>query len=317
MLIRWLEWLERHGGVLLIAGLVTGVLVQPLAALMKPLVTPSVAVLLIATVLRLDWTQVFERLRAPLLPLIIVVWIMIGVPLVMWVAVSLVDPPDVLKGPLVLGVSSPVLISLPAFALMMGLDGPLTLVVMVASSLLQPLIQPPLALALLGIKLDVGMGELMLRLAILIGGSFSVAWLLRATIGVARIREHGRAVGGVGVAMLVVFGIGVMDGILGLLLAEPGRVLMFVAAVFIANFGLQALTALIFWTASDAWRMTGREGLTTALTAGNRNMATLVAALGMSGSPDLYLYLACNQFPLYLMPSLGNAIYSRLLRLKP
>lgn len=317
MIIRSLEWLERRGGVLLIVGLLTGILVQPLATLMKPLVTPAVAVLLIATVLRLDWTQVFQRLRSPLLPAIIVIWIMIGVPLIMWAAVAIVDPPETLKGPLVLGLSSPVLISLPAFALMMGLDGPLTLVVMVASSLLQPLIQPPLAMALLGIKLDVGMGELMLRLAILIGGSFAIAWLLRSTIGVARIRENGKAIGGVGVAMLVVFGIGVMEGILAQILAEPGRVLMFLAAVFIANVGMQALTALIFWTACRNWGMTGREGLTAALTAGNRNMATLVAALGMSGSPDLYLYLACNQFPLYLMPSLGNAIYRRLLAIKP
>jgi len=316
MLIRSLEWLERHGGVLLIAGLLTGVVVQPLAALFKPLVTPAVAVLLIATVLRLDWGQVFTRLRSPLHPLIIVLWIMIGAPLVMWAAVTMVDPPDALKGPLVLGISSPVLISLPAFALMMGLDGPLTLVVMVASSLLQPLLQPPLALALLGIQLDIGMGELMLRLALLIGGSFSIAGMLRAGFGEARIRAQGKAIGGIGVAMLVIFGIGVMDGILVQLLAEPGRVLMFLAAVFVANVGFQVITAAIFWTGSSAWRMTGREGLTAALTAGNRNMATLVAALGMSGSPDLYLYLACNQFPLYLMPSLGNAIYRRLLAIK-
>lgn len=317
MLLRGLEWMERHGGVLLIAGLVTGVVVPPLAALFKPLVTPSVAVLLIATVLRLDWSQVFQRLRAPLLPLIIVVWIMIGAPLVMWAAVTLLDPPEALKGPLVLGVSSPVLISLPAFALMMGLDGPLTLVVMVASSLLQPLIQPPMALALLGIDLNIGMGELMLRLAVLIGGSFAVAWALRASLGVERIREQGKAIGGIGVLMLVVFGIGVMDGVLAQLLDEPARVLMFLAAVFVANFGFQAITALLFWSASSLWGMTGREGLTTALTAGNRNMATLVAALGLSGSPDLYLYLACSQFPLYLMPSLGRAIYRPLLRLKP
>lgn len=316
MIIRSFEWLERHGGVLLIAGLVTGVVVPPLAALFKPLVTPSVAVLLIATVLRLDWGQVFTRLQSPLHPLIIVLWVMIGAPLVMWTAIALVDPPEALKGPLVLGASSPVLISLPAFALMMGLDGPLTLVVMVASSLLQPLVQPPLALALLGIQLDIGMGELMLRLTLLIGGSFSVAGVLRATIGAARIGEQGKAIGGVGVAMLVVFGIGVMDGIGAQLLAEPGRVLMFVAAVFLANFGLQAITALVFWTGSRFWGMTGREGLTASLTAGNRNMATLVAALGLSGSPDLYLYLACNQFPLYLMPSLGRAVYRRLLRLK-
>lgn len=316
MLIRFLEWLERHGGVLLIAGLVIGVVVPPLATLMKPLVTPCVAVLLITAVLRLDWNQVFARLRAPLLPAIIVTWIMIGVPLVMWGLVSVIDPPEALKGPLVLGISSPVLVSLPAFALMMGLDAPLTLVVMVASSLLQPLIQPPLALALLGIKLDIGMGELMLRLALLIGGSFLAAGILRRALGETRMRENSKAIGGVGVAMLVIFGIGVMDGILAQIMAEPGRVLVFVAAVFIANFGMQALTALIFWMASDAWRMTGREGLTVALTAGNRNMATLVGALGMSGSPDLYLYLACNQFPLYLMPSLGQAIYRRLLTLK-
>lgn len=314
MLIRGLEWLERHGGVLLIAGLVAGIVVQPLAALMKPLVTPSVAVLLVVTVLRLDWDQVFARLRAPLLPLIIVLWIMIGAPLAVFGAVALLDPPEALKAPLVLGTSSPVLISLPAFALMMGLDGPLTLVVMVASSLLQPLIQPPMALALLGIELEIGMGELMLRLALLIGGSFALAGLLRCALGLERIQARGKAIGGVGVLMLVVFGIGVMDGITAQILAEPGRVLMFFAAVFAANFGLQLITGLIFWGGARAWGISGREGLTAALTAGNRNMAILVAALGMSGSPDLYLYLACSQFPLYLMPSLGRALYRPLLR---
>jgi bile acid:Na+ symporter, BASS family len=317
MVLRGLEWMERHGGVLLIAGLLTGVVVQPLAALFKPLVTPSVAVLLIVTVVRLDWGQVFQRLRAPLLPLIIVFWTMIGAPLIMWAAVTLFDPPEALKAPLVLGISSPVLISLPAFALMMGLDGPLTLVVMVASSLLQPLIQPPMALALLGIELDIGMGELMLRLALLIGGSFAAAWALRAGLGEARIRQQAAAIGGIGVLMLVIFGIGVMDGVLAQLIDQPARVLMFLAAVFVANFGLQAISALIFWTGSRLWGMSGREGLTAALTAGNRNMAILVAALGPSGSPDLYLYLACSQFPLYLMPSLGRAIYRPLLRLKP
>ena len=120
-----------------------GVLVQPLAALFKPLVTPAVALLLISTVLRLDWGQVFDRLRAPLHPLIIVVWLLVGAPLVLWAAMAVVEPPAVLRGPLLLSASSPVLISVPAFALMMGLDGPLALVVMVATSLLQPLVQPP------------------------------------------------------------------------------------------------------------------------------------------------------------------------------
>lgn len=316
MLIRAFEFMERHGGVLLVAGLAVGVAVQPLAALFKPLVTPSIVVLLTATVLRLDWGQVFQRLAAPGLPLLIVAWLLVGAPLVMWAAVVLVEPPEVLRGPLVLAASSPVLISVPAFALMMGLDGPLALVVMVATSLLQPLVQPPLALTLVGIQLDVSLGELMLRLALLIGGSFALAGLIRRLAGEARIRRQGPAIGGVAVLMLVVFGIGVMDGITAQLLAEPGRVLLFVAAVFAANFGLQAVGALVFWAAAGAWGMSGREGLTAALASGNRNLATLVAALGGSAGPDLVLYLACNQFPLYLIPSVGGPIYRALLRLK-
>lgn len=316
MILRGLEFLERRGAVLLVVGLAVGVAVQPLAALFKPLVAPSVVVLLTATVLRLDWGQVFQRLRAPALPLLIVAWLMVGAPLAMWAVLAVIDPPAALRGPLVLAASSPVLISVPAFALMMGLDGPLALVVMVATSLLQPLIQPPLALALVGIELDVSLGELMLRLALLIGGSFAAAALIRHLAGEARIRRQGAAIGGVAVLMLVVFGIGVMDGITAQLLAEPGRVLLFIAAVFIANFGLQAIGVLVFWAASGTWRMSGREGLTAALASGNRNLATLVAALGASAGPDLVLYLACNQFPLYLIPSVGGPIYRALLRLK-
>jgi BASS family bile acid:Na+ symporter len=316
MLIRGFEWLERHGGVLLVVGLAIGVLMQPLAALFKPLVTPAVALLLISTVLRLDWGQVFQRLRSPLHPLIIMIWLLIGAPLVLWAAMAVVEPPAVLKGPLLLAASSPVLISVPAFALMMGLDGPLALVVMVATSLLQPLIQPPLALALVGVQLDVSVAELMLRLALLIGGSFIVAGIVRHLAGEARIRQRGPAIGGVAVLMLIVFGIGIMDGITAQLLAEPRRVMMFLAAVFVANFALQAAGALIFWTFSRAWRLTGREGLTAALTSGNRNLANLVAALGESAGPDLFLYLACNQFPLYIIPSVGGPIYRALLRIK-
>jgi bile acid:Na+ symporter, BASS family len=316
MIIRSFEWLERHGGVLLIVGLAVGVVVQPLAALFKPLVTPAVAMLLISTVLRLDWAQVFQRLRSPLHPTIIVIWLLIGAPLVLWAAMALVEPPAALKGPLLLAASSPVLISVPAFALMMGLDGPLALVVMVATSLLQPLIQPPLALALVGIQLDVSLAELMLRLTLLIGGSFVIAGIVRYLAGEARIRRQSSAIGGVAVLMLIIFGIGVMDGITAQLLAEPQRVLMFIAAVFVANVGLQAVGALLFWTFSSTWRLSGREGLTVALTSGNRNLATLVAALGESAGPDLFLYLACNQFPLYIIPSVGGPIYRALLRLK-
>jgi ACR3 family arsenite efflux pump ArsB len=311
------RWCERHSALLLAGCVFVGLVVQDLAALCKPLVAPSVFILLTATLLRLDWRQVFERLRSPWRPLLITGAVMVGAPLVMVGALTLFSAPEHLRGPLVLLASSPPLISVPAFALLVGLDGPLALVAMVMGTLLQPFVQPPVALALVGVQLDVSITELMLRLAIFLGGSFAVATAVRVWAGAERIREHGTAIGGVAVLMLVIFGIGVMDGLLGELIADPRRVLTVFFAVVAANYGLQIVGAVIFWAAAPAWRLTGKEGLTAALVFGTRNMATLVAALGTAAGPDLYLTLACNQFPMYLIPSIAGPVYAALLRLRP
>jgi BASS family bile acid:Na+ symporter len=316
MLFRFLGWFERHSALLLAGCVFTGLAVQDLAALLKPLVGPSVFVLFGATVLRLDWSQVFARLRAPLRPVLIVAGVMIFAPLVMAAIVTLLSPPDYVRAPLVLLASSPPLISVPAFAILVGLDGPLALVVMVMGSLLQPLLQPPVALLLVGVDLDIGLAALMMRLAVFIGGAFVVAGLIRWAAGPARIQAYGPAIGGVAVLMLIVFGIGVMDGLLAQLFADPTHVLTIFAAVLAANYGLQAVGALVFWAAAPAWRLTGREGLTAALIMGTRNIATLIATLGVAAGPDLYIALACNQFPMYLIPSIMGPVYAALLRLR-
>jgi len=316
MIILTLAWMERRSAVLLATGVFVGLISQDLASLCKPVVGPSVFVLLTATILRLDWSQILGRLRAPVRPLLIVGALMVAAPLAMAAIVDLLPVPEFLRGPLVLLASSPPLTSAPAFALLFGLDGPLALVVMVAASLLQPVIQPPIALALVGVKLDVGLVPLMTRLGIFVGGAFGAALLTRAVAGRERIRRHGPALGGVAIATLLVFAIGVMDGVRAELLAAPGHVLACVLAVFATSFGFQALAILVFWAAAPLWRFSSSEGLTAALVTGTRNMATLVAVLGDAASPDLYLVLAVNQFPIYFIPSLAGPVYRRLLKLR-
>jgi len=316
MIIRVLAWMERRSAALLAIGVFVGLISQDLAAFCKPVIGPSVFILLTATILRLDWAQMLWRFRRPLRPLLIVAVLMVAAPLVMAAIVDVLPVPEFLRGPLVLLASSPPLISVPAFAFLLGLDGPLALVVMIAASLLQPLIQPPVALALVGVKLDIGLVPLMTRLGVFIGGAFAVAIVLRAIAGRERIQRHGPAVGGVAVAMLLVFAIGVMDGLRTQLFAAPGHVLACVLAVFATSFGFQALGILAFWAAAPLWRFSGSEGLTAALVAGTRNIATLVAVLGNAASPDLYLVLAVNQFPMYFIPSLAGPVYRRLLALR-
>lgn len=313
MLIRAFEWMERRSAALLAGGIFVGLISQDLAALCRPFLTPSVFVLFLATILRLEWPEVLGRLRRPARPLLIVAGAMVGGPLVMAAAFRLFAPPEFLRTPLVLIASSPPLISIPAFALLLDLDAPLALVVMVAGSLLQPVLQPPVALALLGIKIDIGVGALMLRLAVFIGGAFAAAGALRAAAGGERIRRHRTALGGVAILMLLVFAVGVMDGLRAELIDRPGHVLTSVAAVFLTNFGLQAVGAAVFWGAAPAWRVTGREGLTAALIMGNRNLATLIAVLGASASQDVFLMLAAYQIPMYLIPAVAGPAYRALL----
>ncbi len=316
MIIRSLEWMERRSAVLLASGVFVGLISQDLAALCKPLVSVSVFVLFTATILRLDWELVLRRLRAPLLPLAIVAALMIGAPLLIAGLVAVFHVPEFLRTPLVLLTSSPPLIAVPAFALLLGLDGPLALVILVAASLLQPFIQPPVALALVGVKLDVGLVPLMTRLGVFVGGSFALGAVLRWIAGRERISHHGPALGGIAVVMLLVFAIGIMDGVRAVLLADPGHALACIAAVFAISFGLQAVSIVVFWAAAPLWRLSGGEALTASLVAGTRNMATLVAVLGNAASPDLYLVLAVNQFPMYLLPSIAGPIYRKLLQLR-
>jgi BASS family bile acid:Na+ symporter len=316
MLIRWFEWMERRSAVLLATGVFVGLISQDLAALCKPFLGASVFVLFLATVLRLEWSELAWRFRRPARPILVLAGAMIGAPLVMTGAIDLFAPPEFLRTPLVLIASSPPLISVPAFALLLGLDAPLALVVMVAGFALQPVLQPPVALALLGIKLDISLAALMLRLAEFIGGAFVGAWALRWIAGDVRIRRHRSALGGIAVLMLLVFAIGVMDGLRAEFIDDPGHVLTCVAAVFLTNFGLQAVGAAVFWGAAPALRLTGREGLTAALVLGNRNLATLIAVLGSAASKDVFLMLAAYQFPMYMIPAVAGPAYRALLKIR-
>ncbi|MGQ0663334.1 MAG: hypothetical protein ACT4P2_07040 [Pseudomonadota bacterium] len=307
MIAPFFGWLERRAGPLLAAALFVGLVVPRLAALCRPLLAPAIFVLLTSTLLRIDWRQVAAHARRPAGALVVVLWLLLGAPLVMWALLGLIEAPPGLEAALVLNASSPVLIAVPAFALMIGLDASLALLVMVATSLLQPLVQPPLALLLLGIELEIGVGALMGRLALLIGGSAVVALAIRGWVGPQRIERAGPAIGGVSVLALIVFGIGLMDGLLATLIDRPGHLLAFLAGAVLGNYALQVLGALIFWGLGR------RQGLTAGLASGNRNLATLVAVLGTAAEGDLTLYLACNQFPMYLVPALAGPIYRRLL----
>lgn len=310
IVVRALEALGRHAAPVLAVSLFIGILLPDLAASLRPLVAPAIVGLMVCNVVRVDWRRIVGVMARPGRAAAALSWIMIGAPLLVAALLAPLPLPAPLREAILLTVSSPVLTAAPAFVLMMDLDGGLAVFAVIASSLLQPIVQPPLAHWLLGLSLELSPAQLMLRLALFVGAGFFIGTGLRLAAGPARIARGEKAIGGAAVALLIVFGIGVMDGTTALILSDPLLVVLYLAAGFAAHLLLQAAGVVIFWPmARDA-------GLTVALVGGCRNLANLVAAMGPAAGPELSLFLAVGQFPLYFVPMLCGPAYRRLRALR-
>jgi hypothetical protein len=105
-------------------------------------------------------------------------------------------------------------------------------------------------------------------------------------------------VDGAVVWLVVLYGFGVMDGMLARLLAEPAWVMGGLALAFAGNFGMNIATALAFAAAGRRLALAG------GLLAGNRNMALFLAVLPAATDERILLFFALCQFPLFLSPFL-------------
>jgi BASS family bile acid:Na+ symporter len=211
-----------------------------------------------------------------------------------------------LTAALVLWSGSPPLASSPAIAQLIGLDAALALLAIVIATFAMPVTLPPLALGLIGVELGIGILPLMGRLALFTGGAWLAAWVLRRTLGAARLRRRSSELNAVNVVLLHLFAIAAMDGVGALALSEPGTVAVYAATTFTASLGLQALSFLAF-----AW-LDRAAAPTVALVGGNRNMAVVWANLGSAATPELMLFFALMQLPIYALPILLAPIYRRL-----
>jgi len=306
MIGRGLEFLARHAVLMMAAGVFLGLASPDLAQRLAPLVRPAVFVILVLALLRVDWGAMLTAAR-PGPTALILLWLAAGAPLLVLAVVEALALPEALKTGLVLGAATSPVISSAALAILLGLDGPLAIVPSLLATLLVPLYLPPLALWLFGLELEVGMLGLMARLGALAGGGLLVAYLLQRLITPARLLAQARRIDGVNVIVLLLFAVAIMDGVTATLLERPGLVLLYVAAAFLANAGLQAVGTLLF-----AW-MGRARALTCGLMSGNRNLALLLAATVDQAGFEVTLFFVVAQLPIYILPALLRPLYRRLL----
>jgi BASS family bile acid:Na+ symporter len=301
-----LAFLGRHAGLVLAAGILIGIFVPVLAAWAAPLLIPSIVLLLIVALVRLDGRALLGMLGRPWAAVVVTIWILLISPTLMGVAVSIIEPAPKLGTAMVLSAACPTIMSAIAFAFMLGLDAVLVTIVVFSAMFLVPFTLPPLALMLLGLKLDIDLLTFMARLIAITGGSLLVALAIRAVVARAAIERHREMLDGAAVAGLLIFAVAIMDGVGAAALARPGYFTATLIAAFGANIGLQAAAFLAF-----LW-LGRKRAVAAALVSGNRNMGLLLAALGAAADFDVVLYLALGQIPVYITP-LCRPIYRRLL----
>jgi BASS family bile acid:Na+ symporter len=198
-------------------------------------------------------------------------------------------------------------VSSVAIALMVGLDATLAIVMVLACTALVPFTLPPLADALSGVTLAIGVGAFMLRLAALVGSAFGAAWLLKRWRPLADPGAQRELLDGLNVINLVLFGLAIMDGVTAYAIERPGYVIAALVAAYSFNLLLQAAGAALF---AGLGR---RQALTVALLSGNCNMGLVLVALEGRAPFEVTVFFALAQIPMYTLPALLHPWYRRWL----
>jgi len=199
------------------------------------------------------------------------------------------------------------IISAATTATFLRLDSSLALLLTLFTNFLVPFTLPPLALWLLGLDLRISALDLSLRLALIVVLALVGALAIRRFLG-PRLVEHGTALDGLSVVVLMIFAIPLMDGVVARALADPLKLVGFVGGAFAGM-----LLCNLVMAAGTRPFLDRRDALTAGYCSGGRHNALLMAVLPASADADIFLFIAAVQFPLYLMPTLLEPLYRRLL----
>jgi predicted Na+-dependent transporter len=302
--------LRRMGGratTLLPFSLAIGLVFQDIAAAARPLVWPLAVLLLMLTLARTDWARLSVLIRRPGLAIVLALLNLLAVPLIVWPIWQAIGLWPGLVAALCLSAMAPGIISAATTAGYLRLDSSLALILTMFTNFFVPFTLPPLALWLLGLDLKISVLDLSLRLALIMVLGLLGALAIRRFLG-PRLTESGTTLDGLSVAVLMVFAIPLMDGVVARAMAEPLKLGGFVVGAFGGMLLCNLAMTLVTLPFLDR-----RTALTAGYCSGGRHNALLMAVLPVTADPDIFLFIAAVQFPIYMIPTLLQPLYRRLL----
>ena len=301
------ERIARFATWLMAGALVVGYVAQPIAELFRPFILHAMVILLAIAMVRLDFEKLRGYIRRPRVLTAIVIVNLVAAPLMMWLMIQPLNIPKSLEQGLFLMAAAPMISSAIAISTILELDAALAVAAMVTTYAIVPFTLPTLSVWLIGLDLGVSIWEMFVRLFLTIAAPAALALVLRRWVFRREtLVYNARAIDGLGVVFVVIFCLGIMDGIATFAEGRFEYVILTLMAAFAANIAMQVFGTVLFL------RLGRREALTIGLVTGNTNLGLVMVVLADKASPDLIAYFVLGQVPMYFLPVVALPIYRRL-----
>lgn len=302
-----MPWLMRHARLLLAASVFIGVASPELAALLRPLLFPTIVALLTIALTFMDFSAIWAWRRRPGVVAALLGWQLLGAPLLFAGLFLAIGLPAVAALVLTLHAAAPPVTASPVLARMVGIDPSLVVVAVVLGTLLLPISLMMLGPWLFSAHVQFEFGALLRHCLIFIALPFAAAMIFKRAISLQLRVRHARRADALNLMLLVIFAIGIMDGVQAKLLAAPLEVTAWLLAACAMALVQHALGYLGF----HRW---GRElALAAAISTGNRNLGLMLAVTAGIAGEEFLLYVALGQLPIYFMPMLLAPLARRLM----
>lgn len=291
----------RHAKLCLVAGLLAGLTLPGLAAILKPWLPHLVALLLFLSAARIGPARALGGLTEARATLTVVLTYQLALPLAAFALVTLLGLAAHPAGlVLVLLMSAPPVTGSPNFTALMGHDPAPPMRVLILGTALFPLTVLPVLWALPQLGEAAQVLAAALRLIAVIGAAVALGFAANRLIRPERDPDRLRALDGASAITLGVVVVGLMAALGPALRTEPQTVLLWLAFSVAVNFTLQVA----------AWSLTREAGY--AIQAGNRNIALFLVSLPAEVMAPVMIFVACWQLPMYLTPFILPRLYGML-----
>ncbi|MBE1285980.1 MAG: hypothetical protein GJ676_21885 [Rhodobacteraceae bacterium] len=298
----------RHGRLCLVLGLLAGLGLPGIAAVLRPWLPEIVSLLLFLTAFRIGYRDALGTDLKSAVGAVLILQLLLPVAaailFVFWGGG--LSPLAVV---IVLVLAAPSVTGAPNFTILLGGDPAVALRLLVLGTAVLPLTTLPVfwLLPQLGdFQAVLGAAG---RLTAVVTGAVGLGFLARHLIAPDLKARGTAALDGLTSIALAVVVVALMSAIGPAFQNSPFLLLWWLGAAFAVNFGLQILAHTVL-------RESGKTAIATpvGIVAGNRNIALFLVALPPETTDPLLIFIGCYQFPMYLTPILLRRLYEHRAR---